>query len=348
MKVCYFGTYESDDSRNILLTKALESAGVDVVHCHMSYFKFKRAGMPKSMLAVINCFNTAKLFYKYFFKVRQHDIVILGSPGERDILLAKSFAFFRRKKVVLDAYSGVNSKKAAGADFLIADSENSAKRISRNLNVAISRIMVVPMTSDFVSMAKPPKHAGFIVNIFGYPDKQAVSLLRNRLGTGIILRFISKKPKQQPEIKNSKSMAARVFKAARKIMPVKVKQNDSPLFLGIKGIEEISVLPEDLKQAIADSDVSVIFAKNEMPEEAYHSLAMKKPLIIIDPLDCFSGYTLHCNNVGQAVGYIRKLNENSAFASSISKKAGHFFKENYSIGKVGKKMASQLSGIIKN
>jgi glycosyltransferase involved in cell wall biosynthesis len=87
MKICYFGTYNSNEGRNRIYIRGLQSAGVSVIECR----------------------THKKGIFKYIDLIRKHarikdeyDVLIVGYPGHVCVPLAKLIS---KKKIVFDALS---------------------------------------------------------------------------------------------------------------------------------------------------------------------------------------------------------------------------------------------------
>ncbi len=114
MKVCYFGTYRHEYSRNKTMIAALRSAGVEVQECHVPLWHgiddrvdavsggWKK---PSFFLRVVKVY--IKLIWKLIFKIKPFDIMIVGYPGFIDVLVAKLFCTISRKKLVWDVLMSV-------------------------------------------------------------------------------------------------------------------------------------------------------------------------------------------------------------------------------------------------
>lgn len=113
MKVCYFGTYRQQYSRNKIMIAALEAAGIDVVLCHATLWRgiedrvettkggWKR---PSFWWRVLTAYT--RLIWR-FLHVRDFDILMVGYPGQFDVFLAKLFSKLRRKPLVWDVFMSI-------------------------------------------------------------------------------------------------------------------------------------------------------------------------------------------------------------------------------------------------
>lgn len=85
MRVCYFGIYDSNYSRNKELIRGLKENDVEVIECRVA---------PNEK------YKYWKLFKKHK-KIKNYDLMIVGFPGHPVMFLAKLVC---RKKIVFDAF----------------------------------------------------------------------------------------------------------------------------------------------------------------------------------------------------------------------------------------------------
>lgn len=86
MKVCYFGNYKTDYSRNKVLIRGLIENNVEVIECND-----RSRGIKKF----------CRLFLKHLKIKNQYDIMIVGFPGHSAMVLAKLIS---RRKIIFDAF----------------------------------------------------------------------------------------------------------------------------------------------------------------------------------------------------------------------------------------------------
>ncbi len=94
MKICYFGTYESDYPRNRIMIDGLRQQNVDVFECHEPFLdgipdKIRLLKQPWTLVKLawrlVQCY--ARL-YRRFRLQAPYDAVIVGYIGQLDMLLA--------------------------------------------------------------------------------------------------------------------------------------------------------------------------------------------------------------------------------------------------------------------
>ncbi len=143
VKVCYFGTYRQEYSRNINMINALRAVGVEVQECHIPLWHgiedrvqsvsggWKR---PSFWKRVIKTYS--KLIWKYITEVKTYDVMVVGYPGAFDIPIAKFFCQIKGKKLLWDVLMsiyqvsrerGLVKEEGQRFNFLKAFEKNSAR-----------------------------------------------------------------------------------------------------------------------------------------------------------------------------------------------------------------------------
>ena len=86
MKICYFGKYNPEYSRNRVIIKGLKENGAEIIECR------------SDLSGIRKYFDLIKKHHK----IRgQYDILIAGFPANQSVVLAK---FLTRKQIVMDAF----------------------------------------------------------------------------------------------------------------------------------------------------------------------------------------------------------------------------------------------------
>ena len=113
MRVCYFGTYRADYSRNQIMINGLRDAGVEVIECHERLWHGiedrVRAGSggwlrPKFIGRVIKVYC---ILIKKYLTLNDFDILIVGYPGQFDVLIAYVLSRLRKKPIVWDIFMSI-------------------------------------------------------------------------------------------------------------------------------------------------------------------------------------------------------------------------------------------------
>jgi len=110
MRVCYFGTYRANYSRNQIMRAGLRANGVEVIECHEPLWRgisdrvdILSGGWRRLSFWV----RAARAYWRLVVKYRgmaDHDLVIVGYPGQFDVFLARGLAGLRRVPLVWDVF----------------------------------------------------------------------------------------------------------------------------------------------------------------------------------------------------------------------------------------------------
>lgn len=114
MRVCYFGTYRAEYSRNQIMIAGLRAAGVEVIECQVSLWKsiedrVEIAGGGWASFAFLKrVLSTYRhLWAKYAALDKEYDVMVLGYPGQLDALLACLLSWRHGKPLVLDLFMSI-------------------------------------------------------------------------------------------------------------------------------------------------------------------------------------------------------------------------------------------------
>jgi glycosyltransferase involved in cell wall biosynthesis len=112
-RVCYFGTYRAEYSRNRIMIEGLRRAGVEVIECHEQLWK----GIPDRVEAASGGWLRPAFWWRvieaYLRLLKQHrriqdyDVMIVGYPGQLDVFLARILTHRRRKPLVWDVFMSI-------------------------------------------------------------------------------------------------------------------------------------------------------------------------------------------------------------------------------------------------
>lgn len=113
MRVCYFGTYRADYSRNRIMIEGLRYNGVEVVECHEPLWQgiedrveAASGGWARPSFAWRALRVYGRLLRKYR-RVGDYDVMVLGYPGQLDVPLARLLTWLRSKPLVLDLFMSI-------------------------------------------------------------------------------------------------------------------------------------------------------------------------------------------------------------------------------------------------
>ncbi len=113
LRVCYFGTYRAEYSRNQIMIEGLRRNGVEVIECHETLWHsiddrvdvasggWKRVAFMARLVKVY-----ARLLRRYR-QVGEYDVLIVGYPGQLDVLLARWLTWLRRRPLVWDVFMSI-------------------------------------------------------------------------------------------------------------------------------------------------------------------------------------------------------------------------------------------------
>ncbi|MFO7536103.1 MAG: glycosyltransferase family 4 protein [Kiritimatiellia bacterium] len=198
LRVCWFGTWREEYSRNRILLKGLRRNGVEVVECHAPLWggiedrvHLAQGGWtgPRFWLRAARAYLS---LIARFYSTGPWDILMLGYPGQFDAYLARLLAWSRRKPLVLDAFMspwliaserGLTRRAPRTArllhalekgglrlpDRIIQDTAQYAAWMSKEFALPADRIRLVPTGADstrFFPRPCPPKPDGTFLVVY--------------------------------------------------------------------------------------------------------------------------------------------------------------------------------------
>lgn len=109
MRVVYWGTYDIGKPRNRIMPRGLKENGIQVFECHADIW-----GGIEDKSQVSDKLNRVRLLFKWlmsypllllrYLRLPKHDAVIIGYPGQIDVLVLWMFAKLRGVPIVWDAF----------------------------------------------------------------------------------------------------------------------------------------------------------------------------------------------------------------------------------------------------
>lgn len=198
LRVCYFGTYRADYSRNQIMLEGLRRNGVIVLECHEPLWsgiedrvRVASGGWfhPRFAWRVLRVYG--RLLGRYL-KMPEHEVLIVGYPGQFDVFLARLLSWLRHKPLVwdifmsiyliavergLDKHSRLSIRLLRGLEWLatrlpdrlIIDTPEYAAWFQATHQVALNQFRLVPTGADdriFKPAAKPASDNGFFYVIY--------------------------------------------------------------------------------------------------------------------------------------------------------------------------------------
>src|SRR5579859_6412030 len=177
LRICYFGTYRADYSRNQIMIAGLSLAGADVVECQARLWtsiedrvQLTRGGWirPRFWRRVWDAYSS---LLRQYWAVGDYDVLVVGYPGQFDVYLARILAWLRHRPLAWDVFMSIylialerqldrGSRVTVGAlrliervglhlpDCLIADTQDYIGWYGRVHGVRAERFRIVPTGAD--------------------------------------------------------------------------------------------------------------------------------------------------------------------------------------------------------
>jgi len=185
MKVCYFGTYDVEQSRNNVIIQGLRQNGVAVLECHARLWydtadkiRSVRGGLLNPGLLGRALGSYLRLLRRYA-RIGDYDVMVVGYAGHFDLFLAKLLTSFSRKPLVFDALLSltetviedrglaqrgsllarlvylVDKYACRLADLVLLDTEAHVRHFQHDLGVKPGKLRQVPVGADEVYCRGP-------------------------------------------------------------------------------------------------------------------------------------------------------------------------------------------------
>lgn len=177
MRVCYFGTYRKEYIRNRLMIDRLKMGGINVIECHETLWLdyqdrenivAKGWKDPRYWLRFFIVYTRLLNKYRKFGK---YNLMIVGYPGQLDVIIAKILTIIRKKPLIWDFYMSVyliaNERKLAQksrigvmvlrllekfsfhlSDWIIVDTDAYAEWIHNEYSVKHDKLWFLPLGAD--------------------------------------------------------------------------------------------------------------------------------------------------------------------------------------------------------
>ncbi len=196
MRVCYFGTYEKDYSRNVIFIESLRSVGVDVIEINEEVKErdAKRYGKIYILLHLIIRFFFAyvKLLFK-LLTLKEVDAIIIGYPSHLDVIfffpllkikglkiyfnplvsLYDTFVLDRRLfnegSFISKVIFYIDKKAFSLSDIIYIDTKTHRDYLSTLFNIPKDKFVIVPVgaSEEFYRELSGEKKALFTVLYVG-------------------------------------------------------------------------------------------------------------------------------------------------------------------------------------
>jgi glycosyltransferase involved in cell wall biosynthesis len=298
-KICLFGTYLYNYSRNSTIRSGLKLNGVDVVEAHFAAPAERLdapedLGLYKTLRRVWNKTKASAALLGEYRKVKDSDAVLVLYPGHLILPVAWVLCVVCRKPLIFDSLISLSgsvvddrgmAKKSSVKgrvlkfiekillhlpDKLLVDTGKSAEYISQEFHIDGGRIVVVPLAADdnLYQPAPQPRTPAAVTEVmfFGYYNP-----LQGAKYIAQAARLIA-----DPQI-HITMIGEGVFR--KEVVDYAAAQ-------GLSNISFLSNLPEkDLVRKIQQSDIMLgifsnsIVAQRVLPNKVLAAIACKKPLI---------------------------------------------------------------------
>jgi glycosyltransferase involved in cell wall biosynthesis len=113
LRVCYFGTYREDYSRNQMMIAGLRMNGVIVTECHETLWH----GIEDRVRIASGEWSKPSFWWRIikaywnlcrnYLKVGDYDILVVGYPGQLDVFVARFLAWWKHKPLVWDIFMSI-------------------------------------------------------------------------------------------------------------------------------------------------------------------------------------------------------------------------------------------------
>lgn len=113
LRVCYFGTYRSDYSRNKIMIEGLRRNRVQVIECHVKLWHSIEDRVntitggwlrPKFWIRVLTAYFR---LLKQYCSIDDFDVLVVGYPGQFDVFIARILSWLDRKPLVWDVFMSI-------------------------------------------------------------------------------------------------------------------------------------------------------------------------------------------------------------------------------------------------
>lgn len=114
LRVCYFGAYRDEYTRNQILIAGLQAQGVVVETCHSRLWRgiddrvALASGGWRNRQFWGRVWRAYRDLWRAYRQTGAYDVMVVGYPGQFDIYLARLLTWLRRKPVVLDVFMSIH------------------------------------------------------------------------------------------------------------------------------------------------------------------------------------------------------------------------------------------------
>ncbi len=113
LRVCYFGTYRSEYSRNQVMIEGLRRFGVEVIECQEQLWRGVEDRVQATSGGWLKPAFWGRILRAYARLLKRYrslpvyDILVVGYPGQFDVFLARLLSRLRRKPLAWDVFMSI-------------------------------------------------------------------------------------------------------------------------------------------------------------------------------------------------------------------------------------------------
>jgi glycosyltransferase involved in cell wall biosynthesis len=371
MKICFFGTYESNWPRHITLKAGLESQGVEVLECHIPLWELWRDKTrsflkPSSLLKLV-----PRLLWIYLRLIIRHarmgdyDCMLVGFMGYFDLPLARILSRWRGRVLlytpVVSLYESmagdrsiVKSRSVSAralkayeswsirlVDAVLLETRSYIRYFSEEFNLPESRFIHVPLGSDqtnyYPRKVKKEPGDGFLCFFYGkFTPLQGVPCIL----------------KAAKLLESRKDIRFEVVGSGQLTDAIEALKQELRL-TNLRHIDWVDY--RELPEHIARADVCLgIFGDTDkamrgIPVKVYDAVAMGKPVITGDTPGARELFTHEKNailvppgNPEALAAEIVRLKEDPGFRHSIAEAGYALFREKLDRGVLGRNVVEAI------
>lgn len=177
MRICFFGTYDSTYTSNLMILQGLKDNGVSVVevNAHIKVSKLTTQSEMSSLQLfkrVLRKYRIILETYKNWDKIKKCDVIYVGYPGHVDVFFAWVVAKLLNKKLVFNPLlivyvgfseeQGILNKKSLLAsmvkageslcykicDMVFADTPFQKEHLQKNFGIPEDKLRILPIGAD--------------------------------------------------------------------------------------------------------------------------------------------------------------------------------------------------------
>ncbi len=125
LRVCYFGIYRAEYSRNLIMIEGLRRNGIEVIECHARLWQGIEDRVRVASGGWLRFGFVRRIAGAYWRLLRayrhvgDYDVMVLGYPGQLDAYIGRMLTWIRRKPLVLDVFMSI---------YLIAEERGLTER----------------------------------------------------------------------------------------------------------------------------------------------------------------------------------------------------------------------------